>query len=170
MTFPPASVGPSPADFWPHPLAIFGALLMLPTVAAVVIVFVVPGRPGPAPPPPQMFTRFILDAPCMPIDFQPRHPVVRVPPPEWIERPPAKITSVDPIRPPSVSSRVQGYVILEIHVDCMGNVLHARVLRSLPGLDQAALDAVMQWRYQPPRVDGRRSGVIMTVTVNFPAY
>jgi periplasmic protein TonB len=41
------------------------------------------------------------------------------------------------------------------------------VIRSIPLLDQAALDAVKQWRYTPTMVDGRLVSVIMTVTVSF---
>jgi protein TonB len=41
------------------------------------------------------------------------------------------------------------------------------VLRSIPPLDQAALDAVKQWRFTPTERDGIPVPVIMTVTVNF---
>jgi protein TonB len=42
------------------------------------------------------------------------------------------------------------------------------VLRSIPMLDQAALDAVRRWRYRPTLVNGQPVPVIMTVTVNSP--
>ena len=45
--------------------------------------------------------------------------------------------------------------------------MEARVLRSIPLLDQAALDAVLQWRFTPTFVDGVARDVIMTMTVNF---
>jgi protein TonB len=41
------------------------------------------------------------------------------------------------------------------------------VLRSIPLLDQAALDAVRQWRYTPALLNGVPVTVIMTVTVQF---
>jgi periplasmic protein TonB len=44
---------------------------------------------------------------------------------------------------------------------------NARVLRSIPLLDQAALDAVKQWEYTPTLLNGVPVPVIMTVTVNF---
>ena len=44
---------------------------------------------------------------------------------------------------------------------------NARVLRSIPLLDQAALDAVRQWRYEPTLLNGVPTPVIMTATVNF---
>jgi protein TonB len=46
-------------------------------------------------------------------------------------------------------------------------VSEARVLRSIPALDQAAVDAVMQWQFVPPLMNGKPVPVIMTVTVNF---
>jgi protein TonB len=41
------------------------------------------------------------------------------------------------------------------------------VLRSVPLLDQAALDAVKQWQFTPTLLNGAPVQVIMTVTVNF---
>jgi protein TonB len=42
-----------------------------------------------------------------------------------------------------------------------------RVLRSLPLLDDAAIDAVRQWRFTPTLLNGRSVPVVMTVTVAF---
>jgi protein TonB len=47
-------------------------------------------------------------------------------------------------------------------------VVDARVLRSIPLLDAAALEAVRQWRYTPTTVGGKSVPVVMTVTVAFP--
>jgi TonB family protein len=58
-------------------------------------------------------------------------------------------------------------VILEAKTDEQGNVIEARVLRSIPILDQAAIDAVKQWKYEPLVVDGKARKVIFTVTVRF---
>jgi protein TonB len=41
------------------------------------------------------------------------------------------------------------------------------VLRSIPLLDEAALDAVRQWQYTPTILEGMARPVIMTLTVNF---
>jgi protein TonB len=46
-------------------------------------------------------------------------------------------------------------------------VQDARVLRSIPLLDQAALEAVKQWEFTPTTLNGVPVPVIMTVTVQF---
>jgi len=42
-----------------------------------------------------------------------------------------------------------------------------RVLRSIPLLDEAALEAVRKWMYEPMVINGRPRGVVFTVTVQF---
>jgi protein TonB len=46
-------------------------------------------------------------------------------------------------------------------------VVAAKVLRSVPTLDQAAVDAVREWKYTPARLNGEPVAVLITVTVNF---
>ena len=62
---------------------------------------------------------------------------------------------------------MQGVVIVEATIGPDGKVSDARVLRSIPLLDQAALDAVRQWVFTPTLLNGVPVPVIMTVTVNF---
>ena len=48
------------------------------------------------------------------------------------------------------SAGIQGEVVIEATIDEEGNnVADARVVKSVPMLDQAALEAVQQWRHQP---------------------
>jgi protein TonB len=83
-------------------------------------------------------------------------------------RPPEKTTHVTPIYPEvAKSARVQGVVILETLIDEQGRVADARILRSIPLLDQAALDAVRQWEFTPTLLNGVPVPVVMTVTVQF---
>jgi len=83
-------------------------------------------------------------------------------------KPPQKIKNVAPVYPPiAQSARVQGVVIIEATIGPNGRVTDARVLRSIPLLDQAALDAVRQWEFTPTLLNGVPVPVIMTVTVNF---
>ncbi len=82
---------------------------------------------------------------------------------------PRKIVDVTPTYPAngSHSARVEGVVILEAVIDAEGRVESVRVLRSIPLLDQAAMDAVRQWRFTPTRLNGAPVPIVMTVTVNF---
>ncbi|MBA2303228.1 MAG: energy transducer TonB [Acidobacteria bacterium] len=81
---------------------------------------------------------------------------------------PKKIRDVRPVYPPeAISASVSGMVIVEALIDTEGAVRSARVLRSIPLLDQAAVDAVQQWRFTPTTLDGVTVPVVMTLTVNF---
>lgn len=82
--------------------------------------------------------------------------------------PPAKIRDVRPEYPPMArEANVRGVVIIEAIVDADGNVADTRILRSIPLLDQAALDAVQQWKFAPLQLNGAPTPLVMTVTVNF---
>jgi protein TonB len=83
-------------------------------------------------------------------------------------RPPTKVKDVKPVYPDAAKSgRVQGVVIIEATIGANGKVIDTRVLRSVPMLDQAALDAVKQWEFTPTLLNGKPVPVVMTVTVNF---
>jgi TonB family protein len=82
--------------------------------------------------------------------------------------PPQKIKDVRPVYPTDAQqSGAQGVVIIEAIIDPTGKVSEARVVRSIPMLDQAATDAVRQWEFTPTLLNGTPVPVIMTVTVNF---
>ena len=81
---------------------------------------------------------------------------------------PRKIADATPMYPAVArTARVEGVVILEAVIDAAGRVESVRVLRSIPLLDQAAVEAVRQWIYTPTLLNGVPVPVIMTVTVNF---
>jgi TonB family protein len=81
---------------------------------------------------------------------------------------PVQTRRVNPPYPPEAQAAgVQGVVIMEATIGVDGKVTDVRVLRSIPLLDQAALDAVRQWEYAPTVVNGVTVPVVMTVTVNF---
>jgi TonB family protein len=82
--------------------------------------------------------------------------------------PPIKMNDVKPVYPAiAQNAGVTGVVIIEATVGADGRVIDAKVLRSIPLLDQAALDAVRQWEYKPTLLNGVAVPVIMTVTINF---
>ena len=65
-------------------------------------------------------------------------------------------------------SGTQGTVIVEAIIDEQGRVTNVRVLRGLPmGLDQAAVNAIQQWRFKPATLADRPVKVYYTLTVNF---
>ena len=81
---------------------------------------------------------------------------------------PTKIKNVAPMYPPEAQEqKVQGVVIIQARIGADGRVEEAAVLRSIPLLDQAALDAVRQWEFQPTLMNGVATPVILTVTVQF---
>lgn len=81
---------------------------------------------------------------------------------------PKKVHNVSPGYPDiAKQARVQGIVILECTISPQGKVTDIKVLRGIPLLDQAAIDAVKQWVYTPTLLNGVPVPVIMTVTVNF---
>jgi protein TonB len=67
----------------------------------------------------------------------------------------------------ALEARVQGLVIVEATIGADGRVVNARVLRSVPLLDEAALEAVRQWEFVPTHLNGVPVPVIMSVTVAF---
>ena len=83
-------------------------------------------------------------------------------------RNPEKTRHVSPIYPPiAVANRVEGEVRIEAVIGTDGRVQNATIVKSIPLLDQAALAALMQWRFTPTTLNGVAVPVIMTVTVNF---
>jgi len=105
--------------------------------------------------------------------------VIEGPPPAYAEpsapvrpggdiKPPARIHYVAPVYP-EIARRngVKGIVIIEAVIGVDGRVDNARVLKSVPLLDVAALEAVRAWTYSPTLLNGRPTAVIMTVTVLF---
>lgn len=83
-------------------------------------------------------------------------------------KPPKLVRSVEPAYPEIArQARVEGVVIVEVATDVYGRVTSVEILRSIPLLDQAAVDAVRQWVYEPAMINGRPRPIIFTVTVLF---
>jgi TonB family protein len=82
--------------------------------------------------------------------------------------PPKKIKDVPPVYPAvAQSAHVSGAVTIEATIGTDGKIVDAKVVHSIPMLDQAALDAVRQWEYLPTMLNGVPVPVLVTVTVNF---
>ena len=80
-----------------------------------------------------------------------------------------KIRDVRPAWPAAAQKAdVRGTVLVEFTIDTDGSVTDARVLRGIPLLDEAALDCVRQWRYEPVLLQGRPFPMHITAAVSFP--
>lgn len=83
---------------------------------------------------------------------------------------PRKTRDVRPApSPEALTAGIKGAVILDATIGPDGRVSSARVIRSIPLLDAAAVAAVRQWEFTPTVIDGRAVPVIMTVSANFAA-
>ncbi len=83
-------------------------------------------------------------------------------------KPPKKIKDVKPVYPDLArNTHTQGVVILEITIGTDGKVKAVKVLKSLPLLEAAAINAVKRWEYKPTLVDGKPTPVMMAIAVNF---
>jgi len=64
--------------------------------------------------------------------------------------------------------KIEGAVELAVDVSAEGTPDQVRVSRGVdPDLDQAAVEAVQQWRWEPARKDGEPVSAATTVTINF---
>lgn len=83
-------------------------------------------------------------------------------------REPRRIAYVSPVYPLiAQAARLEGDVVLEAIIGTDGTVQDLRVLQSSPLLDEAAVEAVRQWRYTPTLLNGTPVPVVMTVRVSF---
>lgn len=81
---------------------------------------------------------------------------------------PRKIVNVPPRYPTHAQlARIEGVVVLDAVIDAAGRVSDVRVTRSIQALDQAAIDAVRQWRFTPTLLNGEPVSILLTVTVRF---
>jgi TonB family protein len=79
------------------------------------------------------------------------------------------VTKVNPEYPADLKQQgVTGSVIIRAIISKTGDILNPQVINTVhPGLAQAALDAVKQWRYQPTLLNGQPVEVLTTVTIAF---
>jgi protein TonB len=62
---------------------------------------------------------------------------------------------------------IGGAVLAEVVVDKQGAVADVKIIRSVPMLDEAALETVRQWRFRPSVVNGEPVPIRMVVTMTF---
>jgi len=88
---------------------------------------------------------------------------------EGLEKPPKLIRKVEPVYPEEARQEsIQGVVLIEATTDKEGNVVEVKVLKSESSLlNQPAVDAVRQWKYEPVYKNGEPVGITFTVTITF---
>jgi TonB family protein len=82
---------------------------------------------------------------------------------------PAKlISSVAPVYPSRAKTQhVSGDVRVDALIDTTGRVTTMKVVSGPTPLQQAAMDALRQWKYQPAMLDGKAVPAHLTVTLQF---
>lgn len=81
---------------------------------------------------------------------------------------PAILRRVDPIYPDLARrAHVQGTVVLMMVVDEQGVPMQVRALDGHPALQEAAMQAARQWRFEPARMDGHPVPASFRLTLNF---
>ena len=76
---------------------------------------------------------------------------------------PKRTKTVKPEYPADAQAHgIRGIVILQVTVDTQGKVVAVDLIRSVAGLDEAAVAAARQWEYEVTKIDGK------AVSVRFP--
>jgi protein TonB len=65
------------------------------------------------------------------------------------------------------TQRMQGDVTIDALIDATGKVAATKVISGNPLLQNAAIDALLRWRYQPARLNGEPIPVHLNVTIAF---
>jgi protein TonB len=78
------------------------------------------------------------------------------------------ISSIPPLYPALAKTQhIEGAVRVDALVDENGRVSSMKVVSGPTLLQQAAMDAVRQWKYQPATLDGKAVPMHLTVTLQF---
>jgi protein TonB len=83
-------------------------------------------------------------------------------------KPPRQTYSANPVYPLLArETHIWGAVVVDAVIDEHGNVVQARVLSGHPLLMDAALKAVLLWKYEPTTLNGQPVSVELQVQVHF---
>jgi protein TonB len=87
------------------------------------------------------------------------------------DQPPRVIRQVKPVYPQDAFvKKIEGTVLVEILIGADGRIARARVVRSVPQLDAAALAAVRQWVFAPGLKNGRPVATLAQAPITFRIY
>jgi TonB family protein len=86
----------------------------------------------------------------------------------YVEELPEAVTKVPPEYPPAArDAKIEGTVLLQALVGKDGRVSDTKIVKSIPGLDEAAAACVRQWVFKPARAKGEPVAVWVAVPVRF---
>jgi len=81
---------------------------------------------------------------------------------------PEAIRKVNPTYPPEAKAqRLEGTVIVQVLLGADGLVKDTRVVKSVPALDSAAVESVLQWTFKPALSKGQPVAVWVAVPIKF---
>jgi periplasmic protein TonB len=84
------------------------------------------------------------------------------------DRPPALLRQTRPSYPPRAFYRgIEGTVELEILIDKTGRVVKTRIMKSIPELDAAAVQCVMEWKFRPAEIAGQPVATLASAPITF---
>lgn len=86
----------------------------------------------------------------------------------YVEELPEAIVRVPPVYPDAArEAGVEGTVMVQVRVCIDGQVMESHVVRSVPMLDEAAVEATRQWVFKPALSEGRPVSVWVAIPVRF---
>ena len=78
------------------------------------------------------------------------------------------ISKVAPVYPAMAKAQhVSGNVTVDALIDASGKVTTTKIVSGPTLLQQAAMDALKQWKYRPAMLDGKPVSMHLTVTLQF---
>ncbi len=87
---------------------------------------------------------------------------------ENYEQPPQVIGVISPDYPIKARTLgIQGVVVLSVEIDQSGKISNVTVKKSIPSLDQAAIDAVNRVKFKPALLDGNAVDATVMIPVEF---
>lgn len=87
-----------------------------------------------------------------------------------VDNVPKSLKSVRPVYPEYARNmRIEGFVQVRFILDDKGKIVNPKVVKAEPVdvFENAALNAVNQWKFQPAKKDGKNVNVAMVVKLNF---
>ena len=93
------------------------------------------------------------------------------PPTEGDITPPRVVKQARPKYPrDAFDQKIEGRVVIEFMIDTKGRVKDARVIESVPGLDEAAIDCLKKWRFRPAVKNGKAIAALAHAPVVFKIF